>query len=278
MQIFKGIEATRAFIAEEKKLNKRIGLVPTMGALHQGHLRLASKSITENDATIASVFVNPLQFNSPDDLTKYPRTLDQDIKFLEEVGCNAVFVPSVEEMYKRNSPIKLDFGDLDKVLEGKYRPGHFSGVGVIVSKLFNIVQPDAAYFGQKDYQQFLIIKKLIEDLNFAVQLHCVEIMREQDGLAMSSRNQRLSASERSIAPILYQTLSHSAQAITQKPFQQLKTEAEIQFSKSNVRLEYFELADRENLKLLDTFDPSLPSILLIAAHIGEVRLIDNMFV
>ena len=278
MQIFRGIDATRAFITEEKKLNKRIGLVPTMGALHKGHLSLVSKSRIENELTIASIFVNPLQFNNPSDLLKYPRTVEQDLKFLKESGCHSVFIPAPDEMYKLPVSLSMNFGTLDKILEGKFRPGHFSGVGIVVAKLFNIIQPDIAYFGQKDYQQFLIIKQIVDDLSFPVQLKCGEIIREPDGLAMSSRNRRLSGEERVIAPMLYHTLLEVRKSLLHKSMAQLKEDVIKKTSKTIVKIEYLELANRENLQILQEYDNSIPSILLIAGHVGEVRLIDNMFV
>ena len=278
MQIFRGIDATRAFITEEKKLNKRIGLVPTMGALHKGHLSLVSKSRIENELTIASIFVNPLQFNNPSDLLKYPRTVEQDLKFLKESGCHSVFIPAPDEMYKLPVSLSMNFGTLDKILEGKFRPGHFSGVGIVVAKLFNIIQPDIAYFGQKDYQQFLIIKQIVDDLSFPVQLKCEAIIREPDGLAMSSRNRRLSGEERVIAPMLYHTLLEVRKSILHKSMAQLKEDVIKKTSKTIVKIEYLELGNRENLQILQKYDNSIPSILLIAGYVGEVRLIDNMFV
>jgi pantoate--beta-alanine ligase len=278
MQIFKGIDSTQTFISEEKKQSKRIGLVPTMGALHRGHLSLVAKSKVENDTTITSIFVNPIQFNNPSDLSKYPRTLEQDLKLLEESGCKSVFIPAPEEMYKKPVSLSLNFGDLDKIMEGKFRPGHFSGVGIVVSKLFNIIQPDIAYFGQKDYQQFLIIKQIVDDLIFHVQLRCEEIVREPDGLAMSSRNMRLSKDERAVAPVLFQTLMEAKEALSQKSLAQLKNDVIKKTSRAGVKIEYLELAHRENLQILHEYDNSIPSILLIAAFVGDVRLIDNMFV
>ena len=278
MQIFRGIDPARAFITEEKKLRKRIGLVPTMGALHAGHLSLVSKSMTENHTTIASIFVNPLQFNNPSDLSKYPRTLEKDLKLLEDSGCQSVFIPAPEEMYKKSVALSLNFGNLENSLEGKFRPGHFNGVGIVVAKLFNIIQPDVAYFGQKDYQQFLIIKQIADDLSFPIQLRCEEIVREPDGLAMSSRNMRLSKEERALAPILFQTLMEVKKSIPKKSISQLKDEVLKKTSMAGVKVDYIELANRENLQILPEYNNNIPSIILIAAYVGEVRLIDNMFV
>lgn len=278
MQILKDAASARQFVKAQKHVGKTIGLVPTMGALHQGHMSLMTRCAGENDLTIASIFVNPIQFNNPADLAKYPRTLERDVELLERVGCQAVFCPSAEEMYKMQPKLSLDFGLLDKTLEGKFRPGHFSGVGLIVAKLFNIIQPDAAYFGLKDYQQFLVVSQLVRDLSFPVKLIGCDIVREADGLAMSSRNQRLSADERKRAALLYQVLQRSKTHLEQKTLSVIKSEAETLLSQSKIRLEYLELANRENLEIQTTFSSSTPSILLIAAYVGEVRLIDNLMV
>ena len=176
MQILRDIDSTQKFIQEQKRSNRKVGLVPTMGALHAGHLSLVSRCVKENDVSIASIFVNPIQFNNASDLEKYPRTLEKDIELLTGVGCHAVFCPSAKEMYATANAISIDFGNLDKVLEGEFRPGHFSGVGVVVAKLFNIIHPDVAYFGQKDYQQYLVISRLVHDLSFSIQLVCGEIV------------------------------------------------------------------------------------------------------
>jgi pantoate--beta-alanine ligase len=278
MQIFKDIEVTRSFIQSEKRAQKRIGLVPTMGALHNGHLSLVRKSLAETDSTIASIFVNPLQFNNAIDLDKYPRTIDRDLEMLASAGCHSAFIPTAKIMYQKPTALSLNFGELEKVLEGKFRPGHFSGVGVVVAKFFNIIQPDFAYFGQKDFQQFLIIKQMVDDLNFPLQVKCGEIVREADGLAMSSRNTRLSSAERKLAPILYQTLSKTKELLSTKKLDEIRMEATKKLTASNIKLEYLELANQETLQLLQTHDKSIPSILLIAAYVGEVRLIDNILI
>lgn len=278
MQILRDIDSVRKFIQQQKRSNRKVGLVPTMGALHAGHLSLVSRSIKENDVSVASIFVNPIQFNNPSDLEKYPRTLDKDVELLIGVGCHAIFCPSVKEMYATPTALSIDFGNLDKVLEGEFRPGHFSGVGVVVAKLFNIIQPDVAYFGQKDYQQYLIISRLVQDLNFPVQLVCGEIVREENGLAMSSRNQRLSAEDRKRAALIFSSLSTTKEKLRFNDMNQIRHEVNGTLSKSNIRLEYLELSDQGNLNVIQRYDPSTPSVLLIAAHVGEVRLIDNIFV
>jgi pantoate--beta-alanine ligase len=278
MQILKDIEAARDYIHQVKKSNRKIGLTPTMGALHEGHLSLVQQSISETDISIVSIFVNPIQFNNPADLEKYPRTLDKDMELLSKVGCHAIFSPETKEMYKSPAELSVSFGELDKILEGAYRPGHFSGVGVVVSKLFNIIQPDVAYFGQKDYQQYLVINRLVRDLNFPVKVVCGEIVREANGLAMSSRNQRLLKEEKEKASLLYKMLTQAKAQIEKKSMKEIKKEVADTLANSDIRLEYFELADRSNLNLLHHYEPSIPCILLVAAYVGEVRLIDNLFV
>jgi len=275
MQVFKEIKPLRAFL-KDKWNNISIGLVPTMGALHAGHLSLIKASKEENKLTICSIFVNPTQFNNPSDLEKYPRTLNSDLQLLEQTGCDIVFAPDRIEMYQNASNLKFDFGQLDKILEGEFRPGHFSGVALVVSKLFHIVQPTIAYFGQKDFQQFKIIEKLIEELKFDIHLKRMPVFREADGLAMSSRNMRLSEPERKKAIVLYESLIASKKLLTQgisisqaKEFVKQKWE-----SIAGIKLDYFELADSENLNLLETVTGK--SVLLIAGFVGEVRLIDNL--
>jgi pantoate--beta-alanine ligase len=278
MQILRDIASAREFIRAQKRGSKSIGLVPTMGALHQGHLSLVSRCAAENDVAVASIFVNPIQFNNPGDLAKYPRTLERDVELLTSAECSAVFCPSSEEMYNTQPLISISFGALDKILEGEFRPGHFSGVGIVVAKLFNILQPDAAYFGQKDYQQFLIVQQLVHDLSFPLNLVCADIVREPDGLAMSSRNQRLSPEQRKQAAMLFQVLSETKAHLGKRPLSQLKSEATQKLSTVGIRLEYLELAARENLSILLEYNSDIASLLLIAAFVGEVRLIDNLFV
>ena len=213
MQVFNEIEPLKAFIKGKRKEGRTVGLVPTMGALHAGHLSIIEASKAENDITICSIYVNPTQFNNPSDLQKYPRTLDKDTKSLEIVECDVLFYPNNDEMYSGSSLLKFDFGHLDKVMEGRFRPGHFSGVGLVVSKLFNIVEPDVAYFGQKDWQQFTIIRQLVDELKFNLKLQVIPTHREVDGLAMSSRNLRLSSEEREHATVFYQALLYAKAAL-----------------------------------------------------------------
>lgn len=280
MVIFKEIGPLNAYLSDKRAQGLSIGLVPTMGALHQGHVELVKASKKGNSITVCSIFVNPTQFNNASDLEKYPRTAQQDIVSLESIGCDVLFHPERETMYPKPSAIKFDFGNLDKIFEGEFRPGHFSGVALVVSKLFNIVNPNRAYFGQKDYQQFKIINRLVEELRFNIELICFPTQREPDGLAMSSRNLRLNVEERKSALVFYRSLLFAKEALL-KELDLKSVQAKIREMcslESNVRLEYFALANTENLNLLESVKQSTPSILLMAGFVGEIRLIDNMFV
>ncbi len=276
MEIFKEINALKRFLGPKREKHMSIGLVPTMGALHQGHLALIGVSKAHNDLTICSIYVNPAQFNNPTDLAKYPRTLEDDQAKLVEAGCDVIFVPDNHEMYAQATLLSFDFGLMDKVLEGKFRPGHFSGVALVVSKLFNIVQPSRAYFGQKDFQQFRIISKVVEELLFNLKLISVPTVREPSGLAMSSRNQRLTATELTRATIFYRSLLFAKQELLKgSTFDWIKNEVRKNFELIvGARLEYIELADTENLNATEIV--SSKTILLIAGYVGEVRLIDNL--
>lgn len=278
MQIFKEIHPLKLHLQQKKKDGFSVGLVPTMGALHEGHLSLIHASKAATRLTVCSLYVNPTQFNNPADLEKYPRTIEKDMAMLEAAGCDVLFVPETPTMYERPGVIRFDFGALDKVLEGKFRPGHFSGVAVVVAKLFHIVEPDHAFFGQKDYQQLQIVTKLVEELKFNIKLHGVPIMREASGLAMSSRNQRLSETEKKRATILHETLRDAREKLLAgKAWKQVQQEVFDRFNKTpDLQLEYFELANREDLT--NTTDVDIKKgILLTACIVGPVRLIDNMF-
>lgn len=275
MHVFQEIKPLKAFL-KDKWNTISIGLVPTMGALHAGHLSLIKASKSENQLTLCSIFVNPAQFNNARDLEKYPRRLEQDLNLLEQAGCDVVFTPERTEMYRAVSTIKFDFGPLDKILEGKFRPGHFSGVALVVSKLFHIVQPSVAYFGQKDFQQFKVIEKLVDELQFDIRLKRMPVFREADGLAMSSRNMRLNESERKKAIVFYESLKAARQLLLQG--ESISTAREMTRRKcesvEGVKLDYFELADSENLNPLEIVTEK--SVLLIAGFVGEIRLIDNL--
>lgn len=279
MEIFTEIGPLKAFLSNKRVRGNSIGLVPTMGALHKGHLSLVEACQKENDLTVCSIYVNPTQFNNPEDLAKYPRTLEEDTRLLKNVGCDVLFCPLNGEMYGGDQLLKLNFGNLDSVMEGQFRPGHFSGVALVVAKLFNIVIPKTAYFGQKDWQQVAIIRQLTEELKFDLDLRIMPTMREPDGLAMSSRNRRLDDSERAQAIVFYQALEEARNAllagIPLESAKDLVTRKVAQ--KPNTRLEYFELADSKNLNLLENVEQAAFPILCIAGYVGNVRLIDNMF-
>jgi pantoate--beta-alanine ligase len=250
-----------------------------MGALHQGHISLIEACKQQNQLTVCSIYINPTQFNNQDDLLKYPRTFEKDLAVLENAGCDVVFFPANEEMYPEHSVLKMDFGALDKVMEGQFRPGHFSGVALVVSKFFNIVHPDHAYFGQKDWQQFAVIQKLVDELKFDLTLHRVDTLREGDGLAMSSRNLRLEARQREQATIFYQSLVEAKKAlIAGQSVAEVKNFIQQKVKSKGIQLEYFEVADSKNLNLLDSVKEKKNQIILcIAGYVGEIRLIDNMF-
>jgi len=249
-----------------------------MGALHAGHISLLQSSTNENDISVCSIFVNPVQFTNPQDLEKYPRTFENDCRMLEDAGCSAVFAPSVDEMYEETPLMKLNFGVLETVMEGASRPGHFNGVGIVVSRFFNIVQPDRAYFGQKDLQQVAVVKRLVKDLAFQLELRVCPTVRETDGLAMSSRNSRLNSQERDAAPFIYQMLSE-AKANLEKGIEVSEVVDLVQkhfLSNSKFQLDYFEIANADSLQPLDTIGGAGSNAICIAAFLGPVRLIDNI--
>jgi pantoate--beta-alanine ligase len=257
-----------------------IGLVPTMGALHQGHLSLVEKSLESCDYTVVSVFINPTQFNNSADLDKYPKTLDKDLELLKAQGCDVVFTPSVEEMYPdKPATFKLNFGPLESILEGEHRPGHFQGVGIVVNKFFEIVNPTHAFFGQKDLQQYFIIKNIILSQNLPVELIQVPITRETSGLAMSSRNERLNPNERINAAIIFQSLQKSKDDLLNgMAFNEVKKGTTTLFKEQEgMHLEYFELIDTENFSKATTLNHG-EMALCIAVNVGDVRLIDNLLI
>lgn len=277
MLLFNNIKDTQNYL---KSQNKTIGFVPTMGALHAGHISLIEQSKAENELTVCSIFVNPTQFNNPEDLKKYPRTLEKDCEILEKAGCDVVFAPSVEEMYPTMPAMKFDFGNLETVMEGKFRPGHFNGVGIVVSKLFHIVKPQKAYFGMKDIQQVAVIRRMVADLSFDLEIIPCPTLREPDGLAMSSRNTRLSPEARSIAPQVYKGLNIGKEMLLKTNNINTAKEAVNQHFKqfSEFDLEYFEIADFDTLEPIETYNPNKKVALCIAIFLDGVRLIDNIVV
>jgi len=279
MKSFSLIKDIQAALKKERSRSKSIGFVPTMGALHEGHLSLIRQSKEENDITVSSIFVNPIQFNNPQDLIKYPRTLKADLALLESAGCDYVFTPEVKEMYPvepDGSPVK-DFGQLEKVMEGKFRPGHFKGVAIIVKKLFDIIQPDTAYFGKKDYQQLMIIHSMVDQLKLPIEVIGCPIIREPDGLAMSSRNMQLSIGERKIAPLIFQVLTKTKQKAGNMPVKDLKSWAIKKLTaEPTFTVEYFEIVDKQTLLPLDSWKKKDNALACTAVYLGGVRLIDNI--
>jgi pantoate--beta-alanine ligase len=278
MQLYETITGIRQALDSQRRNGCSIGLVPTMGALHAGHLTLVDACKAQNGLTVCSIFVNPTQFNNPDDLARYPHTLEADCQLLEEAGCDLVFAPSVNEIYPTNPLLKLDFGELETVLEGTFRPGHFNGVGIVVSKLFNIIQPNRAYFGQKDLQQVAVVKRLIRDLGFPLELVRMPIVREDDGLAMSSRNRNLSPAERQEAPALFQALTQAQDILRNNGTLETAKSAVERYLQNHpaFRLEYFEIANADTLQPVEQLQAPGATALCIAAHLGKTRLIDNL--
>lgn len=277
MKLFKIIEETSAYIDLKKANGRSIGFVPTMGALHEGHLELMRRAKKENDVLVVSVFVNPKQFDNPEDLKKYPRDLAKDVRLLEQVGCDVVFSPEVEEMYPDQESIQYDFGPLETVMEGASRKGHFNGVAIVVRKLFDIVKPHNAYFGEKDFQQLAIIQELVKQTKQVVNIVPCQIVREADGLAMSSRNERLTAEEREIAPFIYQTLQMAKEKMKDLNPNQLKAWVISEFGKKKAfTLDYFEIAEDTFLQPADSWESNKGTMGFIAVFLGNVRLIDNI--
>jgi pantoate--beta-alanine ligase len=276
MEVINKIVDIRKYLESIRVSGKSIGFVPTMGALHQGHLDLIRRSATNNDITCCSIFINPIQFNNQEDLAKYPRTLDEDLRLLEEAGCDLVFVPSAEEMYPEPIDKKYDFGDLEKVMEGAHRPGHFNGVAIVVKKLLEIFEPDKAYFGEKDFQQLRIIQSLVKMQNMPVEIIPCPTVRETDGLAMSSRNWRLSMEERAVAPEIYRTLLQARDLVKKAPVSEVKKILIARLESKGFRVDYFEISDIETLQPVVGWEDSPGLIACVAAFLGSVRLIDNM--
>lgn len=274
MKIFEKKKELKAYLSD----NKSIGFVPTMGALHQGHLSLVKKAQKKNELVVVSIFVNPTQFNKKEDLIKYPKTLENDIKLLESISCDVLFTPSVEEIYD-NSIIseKFDFDGLEYQMEGKFRDGHFDGVGTIVKSLFEIIQPNKAYFGQKDFQQFQIIKKMVKKHHLEIKIKGCPIFREEDGLAMSSRNTRLTNNHRNAAPIIYKILKKARKKFCAENANTVTEWVENQFKKHPLLdLEYFTIADEKSLETIKYKESGKKYRAFIAVFAGEIRLIDNI--
>jgi pantoate--beta-alanine ligase len=280
MQILTSAVGLQAYTENARCAGQRLGLVPTMGALHDGHLQLVRAAREECDIVLATIFVNPTQFNNADDFRLYPRLPEADAGLLSEAGCTALFLPAVEEMYPQPTILNFDFGSLERVMEGAHRPGHFNGVATVVSKLFHLARPHRAYFGQKDWQQVAIVRQLVADLSFDLEIVAYPTIREADGLAMSSRNRRLTPDERAIAPQLHRVLTAAAAQVAQGVAPaQVQAQALAALSQEpRFQTEYFEVADAQTLQPLAAYEPGRAVVLCLAAHLGAVRLIDNVVV
>jgi pantoate--beta-alanine ligase len=280
MQVLRSVRELRRELSALR--NGMIGFVPTMGALHEGHARLIQTSVRDTDSTVVSIFVNPSQFNDPGDFAKYPRTLDTDAGLCESLGAEIIFAPPVEEMYTAPQQASVDVARVSEQLEGKFRPGHFRGVATVVMKLFQIVQPGRAYFGEKDAQQLAVIRRMVEDLNVPVEIVGIPTVREPDGLAMSSRNQRLTPAERALAPLLYQALELAAErvALGVRDPAAVTREAAAALARPEIRVEYLEIVDpvfMEPVKFPIDLSAG-PVRIAVAAWLGSTRLIDNVLV
>ena len=277
MKVIHTIEDLQAGLSVLKAQGKKVGLVPTMAALHAGHASLVKRSVNENDVTVVSVFVNPTQFNDKNDLVKYPRTLEADCKLLEDCGATLVFAPSVEEMYPEPDTRQFGYAPLDTVMEGAFRPGHFNGVCQIVSKLFDAVKPHRAYFGEKDFQQLAIIREMVRQMKFDLEIVGCPIVREEDGLALSSRNARLSSDERENALNISRTLFKSRTfAATHSVSETQKMVEDAIAAAPGLRLEYFEIVDGNTLQKIGDWNETSYAVGCITVFCGEVRLIDNI--
>lgn len=275
-EILRTVTALRARVAEWKAAGAAVGVVPTMGALHEGHLSLARAAKAGADRVVVTIFVNPKQFNNPEDLKKYPRTLESDAALLATVGVDAIFAPDPDEVYPRGFATTVSVAGVSEPLEGEHRPGHFDGVATVVSKLFGMTQADHAWFGQKDWQQLQVVRRLVADLNLAIRVHGAETVRDADGLALSSRNAQLSTEAREIAPALYWAMKSAAEDIRDgEPLDEVLEEArEALIGAGFDKIEYLELRSAEMLEPMAGFDG--PARLLAAAWLDGVRLIDNI--
>ncbi len=277
MLVFQRNADLQAWVAQEKKDGKKIGFAPTMGALHEGHLDLVRAAAVRGDQAVVSIFVNPTQFNDPKDLEKYPRTPGRDLHLLLHAPCAAGYMPPVEEVYPPGQDLSLtiDFGALDKTMEGAFRPGHFAGMATVVNRLLDVVKPDRLYMGQKDYQQLSIVRDMIRQLDLPVALVMVPTRREPDGLAMSSRNVRLTPDMRAAAPAIYRTLLDARKRFAEMPAAKVQEWAFSELRRAGLLPEYFELVDGVSLLPVHTFSDSHFVVACTAVKAGEIRLIDN---
>ena len=279
MEVLKNKKTLQDFIERQREMGKKIGFAPTMGALHDGHLSLYEAARAENDLVISSIFVNPTQFNNPEDLKKYPRDTNRDISILQKSGLvDAVYIPEVHDIYpKKAESLHYDFDGLENEMEGKSRPGHFDGVGTVVEELFNQVKPDNAYFGEKDYQQLAIIKKMVDKKQLPIKIKGVDIYRAKNGLALSSRNQRLTEERREDSKVIYETLIKVNEWFRVVSISEIKNRVKDIFDdQKGMQLEYFLIADENTLKETDFFYKDKSYRAFIVVMVDGVRLIDNM--
>ncbi|MDR1416114.1 MAG: pantoate--beta-alanine ligase [Prevotellaceae bacterium] len=277
MKVVKTIKELRQLLPEGKSKGKTVGFVPTMGALHRGHLSLVQRCKKECGATVVSVFVNPTQFNDKADLERYPRTLEADVQLLQAAGCDVVFAPDEREIYPSPDTRVFDFGLLEKVMEGERRPGHFNGVAQVVSRLFDAVKPDCAYFGEKDFQQVAIVREMVRQLELPVEIVRCPIVREPDGLAMSSRNALLTPEKRAAAPLIAKTLFAAVDKVCSVDLPTLKQfVADAINASEHLRLDYFEVVCARTLQPVASLNDDCSKQACIAVYAGEIRLIDNV--
>ncbi|MCB9361736.1 MAG: pantoate--beta-alanine ligase [Flavobacteriales bacterium] len=275
MLIFESVSALQQHLQENS--NKSIGFVPTMGALHKGHLSLIDASQQKCELTVCSIFVNPTQFNKQEDLEKYPRNIEQDLKLLEQKKCDVVFLPTVEEMYDNYTFQEFDFGSLGNVMEGEHRPGHFNGVANVIQRFFEIINPTYAFFGEKDFQQLAIVKALVKQISSPTKIIGCPILREETGLAMSSRNERLNSSDRNEAQLIYKLLSDVKQKYLTCSVADMKNYFAENLTKTKkFELEYFDIADGNTLQPIADWSQSNYCVAFTAVNVGNVRLIDNI--
>jgi len=277
MNIVRTVAELQKHVEAAKQAGKQVGFVPTMGALHKGHLSLVKQAVEATDYVVASVFVNPNQFNNSKDLESYPRNLYRDAEMLQSANCELLFSPDVKEVYPEEDTRQFNFGDLESVMEGRFRPGHFNGVAQVVSRLFDMIKPQKAFFGLKDFQQLAIIRAMVKQLNLSVEIIPCEIIREEDGLAMSSRNSLLNVNQRKNAPLIARTLFESCKFAPELNINELKSKVVTQINQSDeLEVEYFEIVDGNTLQAIDNWKDSNYIVGCIAVFAGEVRLIDNV--
>ncbi len=279
MYVFERVADLQAWLSEQRRAGKTIGFAPTMGALHEGHLSLVRAAEARGDLSVVSIFVNPTQFNDPEDLRQYPRTPEEDKALLERVGCCAVFMPDVEEIYPpgQDFSVPIDFGHLTQVMEGQFRPGHFDGMAMVVKRLLDITAPHRLYMGQKDFQQLTIVREMLRRLQLPVQLVMCPTVREADGLAMSSRNRRLSAPQRAAAAVLFRALTEARAAFLKgAPAENIRQQAMTQIQQAGLRPEYFDIVDGYTLLPVSHLQDAPFVVACTAAWADSVRLIDNL--